>query len=270
VNKSVVNGRGLVAVAVAFAALGAGSVAAYAGFRISTDGGAEIRCPRGMSRLSHVFDESASVFPGDPAPIIDIAATIEENGFLVENVSTGTHTSTHIDAPGHFIAGGRTVDELLATDLVWPAYVIDVRDRMTGTDADGFQLSVAEIRAYERANGRIPRGAMVIIQTGFEEFFGTEAYLGAAPGFAGDTVDWMVANRDIGGIGSDTFGPDATSDALFDATFSILEADRVALPGLNNLDSLSTRNDIIITGAVRLADGSGYQVDPLACHGRPD
>lgn len=263
-------GKRLAAVAVVAGALGAGTaVVAGGGLRIDTRG-ASLQCSNGMSRLSHVFDENASVFPGDPAPSIRIAATIEENGFLVEEVTTGVHTSTHIDAPGHFILGGRTVDELLASELVWPAYVIDVRDRMTGTDADGFQLTVADIRQYERRNGRIPNGAMVILQTGFEEFYGTEAYLGAAPGFAGDTVDWMVANRNVGGVGSDTFGPDATSDALFDATYSILEADRVALPGLANLDSLSISNDIVMTGAVRLRDGSGYQVDPLACHGRSD
>lgn len=264
-------GKRLAAVAVVAGALGAGTaVVAVGGVNVSTDGGASLSCPGGMSRLSHVFDENASIFPGDPAPSIRIAATIETDGFLVEEVTTGVHTGTHLDAPGHFILGGRTVDDLLASELVWPAYVIDVRSRMRGTPADGFQLTVNDIRQYERRNGRIPSGAMVIIQTGFDRLYGTEAYLGDAPGFAGDTVDWLVANRDIGGVGSDTFGPDATSDANFDATFSILEADRVALPGLANLDSLSISNDIIMTGAVRLANGSGYQVDPLACHGTRD
>jgi kynurenine formamidase len=260
-----------VAVAVVAGALGAGSaVLATGGFRVDTDGGASIRCPGGMSRLSHVFDENASIFPGDPAPSIRIAATIEADGYLVEEVTTGVHTGTHLDAPGHFILDGRTVDDLLAEELVWPAYVIDVRDRMTGTSADGFQLEVSDIRAYERANGRIPTGAMVIIQTGFDQLYGTEVYLGDTPGFSGDAVQWMVDRRDVGGIGSDTFGPDATSDLDFAATYTILDNDRVALPGLANLDSLSVSNDIIVTGAVRLADGSGYQVDPIACHGRRD
>jgi kynurenine formamidase len=248
----------------------AGIAVAASGFFVGTSGGAGLTCPAGMSRLGHPFDETASVFPGDPPPHITVVATVEDDGFLVELVETGTHTGTHIDAPGHFISGGRTVDELAATEFVWPAYVIDVRDRMAAEADDGFQLSVADIRAYERRFGRIPRGAMVIIQTGFDAFYGTDAFLDAAPGFSADAVQWMVDRRNIGGVGSDTFGPDASSDADFGATFTILANDRVALPGLDNVDALSINKDIIIASAVPLVDGSGYQVDPLACHGVRD
>src|ERR687895_355247 len=34
------------------------------------------------------------------------------------------HSGTHIDAPGHFAAGGRTTDELAAHDLVRPAVAL--------------------------------------------------------------------------------------------------------------------------------------------------
>ncbi len=259
----------IAALGVAFGAFAVGgAVVASHGFRESGGGGASLNCPGGMTRLGHVFDESASVFPGDPAPSIDIVATVEDDGFLVEQVDTGTHTGTHLDAPGHFILGGRTVDELDATEFVWPAYVIDVRDRIAAEDDDGFQLTIQDVREYERRHGRIRRGSMVIIQTGFDAFFGTDAFLGDAPGFAGAAVQWMVDHRGIDGVGSDTFGPDATSDALFDATYTILLNDGVALPGLNRVDSLATKGDLIIAPAIALADGSGYQVDPLACHGR--
>jgi kynurenine formamidase len=237
-------------------------------FRGGDGGGAALQCPRGMARLGHIFDQNASVFPGDPAPQVEIVATIEANGFLVEEVTTGTHTSTHIDAPGHFIAGARTIDDLRAEEFVWPTYVIDVRDRIAAPGPDDFQLSISDIRAYEQQNGRIAKGSMVIIRTGFETKFRTPAYADPAPGFSGDAVNWLVANRQIGGVGSDTFGPDATSDAAFAATYNILAADKIALPGLTNLAQLQVKGDLIMAPAVALRDGSGYQVDPLACLGR--
>ena len=256
------------------AAVGVLSVAgiAFASTAVQVDGGrgsgARLQCPGGMSRLGHEFNEDASVFPGDPAPHIELAATIPANGFQVELVQTGTHIGTHLDAPGHFIDGGRTVDDLDASEFVWPAYVVDVRDRMADeTEADDFQLTIADIQAYEKENGRIPKNALVIIRTGFDAFYGTNAFEGDTPGFAGDTVQWMVDNRRIGGLGSDTFGPDATSDLDFAATFTILDNDRIALPGLNNLDSLAINGDIVMAPTVALSDGSGYQTDPLACHG---
>ncbi len=252
------------------ALLSVAGVAASNAFKLSggDNGGAKLECPRGLARLGHPFDQNASVFPGDPAPHISLAATIEDNGFLVEEVTTGTHTGTHLDAPGHFIAGGRTVDQLAGSELVWPVYVIDVRQRMAATEDDGFQLSVADIRAYEKQNGKIKNGSMVVIRTGFDAFFGTPAFLNPAPGFSGAAVQWLVEQRNVGGIGSDTFGPDATSDTDFAATYTILNNNRVALPGLNNLEALQVKGDILMAPTVALRNGSGYQTDPLACLGR--
>jgi kynurenine formamidase len=251
-----------------FAASGAVAVGVGVSFKGGDGGKASLECPRGMARLGHVFSVNASVFPGDPVPEIKVVANIPDDGFQVEEVKTGVHTGTHIDAPGHFIEGARTIDDLAAKEFVWPAYVIDVRARMAATAEDGFQLTVDDIRAYERENGKIAKGSMVIIRTGFDQFYGTPAFLGDTPGFSGDAVNWLVANRQIGGVGSDTFGPDATSDADYSATYNILAADKVALPGLNNLAELQVKGDLIMAPAVALKDGSGYQTDPLACLGQ--
>ncbi|MEZ5249451.1 MAG: hypothetical protein R2713_09660 [Ilumatobacteraceae bacterium] len=78
----------------------------------------------------------------------------------------------------------------------------------------------------------------------------------------------MVDQRRIGGVGSDTYGPDATSDVDFAATYTILANDRVAMPDIANVDSLNRNGDIIIASAVPLVDGSALMVDPLACHAR--
>lgn len=265
-------GKRTMVLAATVTALAAGGVAMAAGaVNVTTGtGGAALSCPGGMSRLGHVFDENASVFPGDPKTKITIDATIERNGYLVEKVTTGVHTGTHIDSPGHFIAGGRTIDKLRADEFVWPAYVIDVRPRLAASADKAFQLTVADIQAYEAAHGQIRPRSMVIIQTGFDARYGTAAYFADAPGFSGAAVQWMVDNRNIGGVGSDTLGPDATSDGDFLATTTILANDRVAMPDIDNVDSLSIRNDVIIASAVPLKDGSGYQTDPLACHGARD
>ena len=50
-----------------------------------------------------------------------------------------------------------------------------------------------------------------------------------APGFSGDAVQWLFDRRHISGVGSDTFGPDASSDANFDATFTALSNDGLRL-----------------------------------------
>ncbi len=268
----------MIIVAVALFATTAGAAGAYYGFRVRGGGHSDalVRCNGGMTRLSHVFSEDASVFPGDPPPDIDIVFTVPNDGFLVEEITSGTHTGTHIDAPIHFIDGGRSVDDLQAEDLVWPAYVIDVRPQMTGTHVDAYQLTVDDLKRYERRIGRIPRGALVILQTGFETKFGLDGatpgeddyVIEAFPGFSEEAVQWLFDARRIGALGSDTLGPDASNDPDFIATFTALANDGITFPGMNNLDSLNRVGDIVIASTVRLGDGSGFMVDPLACHKR--
>ncbi len=246
----------------------AGAAGASYAFRVrgGGEGRAVVACNGGVSQLSHVLNEEAPIFPGDPETTIEIFATIENDGYLVEDLSLATHTGTHFDAPGHFIEGGRTVDELDASEFIWPAYIIDVRERMED-EGPNFQLTKQDIKEYEWENGRIKRGSMVIIRTGLAEAYGTEGYFAEAPGFSGDAVQWLVDRRRIDGIGSDNFGPDATEDEDFLATYTILLNDRFALPGLTNLDSMNIKGDVIIASPIRLENGSGYQVNPIACHG---
>ncbi len=276
----------LVSAGVLVAVTATGTVAATYGdfFRGAGPGGAEVRCPGGMTRLGHEFNQDISVFPGDPAIRIEDEYTIVEDFFLVEDIDTGAHAGTHIDVPAHFIEGGRSLEELSADEFVWPAYKMDVRGM---TFEDNF-VQVADIRAYEQAHGRIPRGALVILQTGAEEFFGLfgphDAYAVDAddnsdntddlfdfvnPGFSGEAVQWMFDRRRIDGVGADAYGPDAATDPNFSATFTTLFNDGIALVAMANVDSLNVRGDVIMAPAVALTDGSGFSVDPLACHARP-
>ncbi len=268
-------------VAVVVLVLGSAGVAAAMSGTFTRGAGpnpAMLRCPGGMTRLGHEFNEQMSVFAFDPAIHISNEYTVAEDFFLVEDIDTGSHAGTHLDVPAHFIEGGRTVDELAAEEFVWPAYKIDVRGL---SFTDNF-VEIADVEAYESDHGRIPDGALVVLQTGAEEFWGAEQVLVDADdnsaniddlfdfenaGFSGAAVQWLFDERGIDGVGSDAYGPDAFGDELFDATFTTLANDGVALVALANLDSVNVRGDIIMAPTVALSDGSGFTTDPLACHG---
>lgn len=251
--------------------LGGGALGAvqFFGVQGANESGAALACPGGMSRLGHVLNEDASIFPGDPKTRIQIVATVARDGYLVEKLTLGSHTGTHLDAPGHFIEGGRTVDELTATELVWPVYVLDVTERMAAAQAAGqpvdFQLSVADVTAAVGSWGGIEAGGIVVLRTGFEDKFGTEAYHDPIPGFSGAAVAYLFG-QGITAIGTDNFGPDASSDPNYDATYTALDLDGIVVPDIDNASLLQT-GDIMIASPVALENGSAFLVDPLACHG---
>lgn len=68
-------------------------------------------------------------WPEDPPVELFKTASIAEGGQAnVSRIHMGVHTGTHVDAPYHFIEGGKTVDNLNIDMLTGRAYVLHVRD----------------------------------------------------------------------------------------------------------------------------------------------
>lgn len=247
---------------------------------VFAQGAAAVGMPQGridfsrVVHLSHPLRPDAPLFPGDPELTLEIFNTIPEDGFLLEKVTLGTHTGTHVSAPGHFLEGGETIDRLPAEMFVHPAVVLDVRDRVAA-DPD-FQITWADLLALERLHGReIPVGACVLLFTGFQDLFFNppgpgplDDYFDTAPGFAPAAVRKLARPPDQGGrgvscLGSDTFGPDASTDETFGASTAIYQAGGLTIENMAGLDELRPFGDTIVFTPARLIDGSGFQTDVL-------
>lgn len=67
---------------------------------------------------------SCRVYPGDPAPQKETLCSMEKGElYNLSAFSMCAHNGTHIDAPAHFIRGGKTVGELPADVFTGPCYV---------------------------------------------------------------------------------------------------------------------------------------------------
>ena len=216
--------------------------------------------------LSHVNDPATTnVYPGDPPFELQTIATIEENGYYLRSVREGEHTGTHWGAPGHFNAGAALADDLDPDDLFRPAVKIDVRDRCA-SDPD-YQVTVADLRSWERRHGRIPDESMVIIWTGWDAKWGTPAFPNQdadgvlhQPGFAIETVRWLVDTGRIGhhgGTGTDTFSPDAGTDTTYAVSKLVYQRHRISLEVLANLAALPPTGAHVLCGGSINKAGSG-------------
>ncbi len=179
------------------------------------------------------------LFPGDPAFSYEIYNTIANDGYLLEHItSLGTHTGTHISAPGHFVEGAKLLSQLDEGWTLMPLAVIDVRKRVK-TDGGDFSLGVAELKAWERKFGKFPPNGCVLLLSSFGERFTDPSYFDPAPGFTGEACAWLFDQRHIRATGSDTFGPDATSDEDFSATLTTLQKGGITVenvgPGLEKM-----------------------------------
>jgi kynurenine formamidase len=213
--------------------------------------------------LSHVNDPARTpVFPGDPAFTLTTVFTVPEDGFYLQYLREGEHTGTHYSAPCHFHQGERCADQLAAADFVRPAVVVDVR-RQAASDAD-YEVSVTDLRRFERRHGRIPRGAAVIAWTGWQDRWGTPAYLNYdaqgnvhQPGFSLAAARWLLRERGLGAIGTDTFSPEAATDTEFRVSSLVLHGHRMTLENLAGLQQMPPTGGFLVVGGPRNRAGSG-------------
>ncbi len=76
------------------------------------------------------------VFPGDPKPEREKLAQMAEGSlYNLTAFRMCAHNGTHVDAPSHFIADGKNIDEVSLKNFVGPAYVAEHEGELTGDDA---------------------------------------------------------------------------------------------------------------------------------------
>jgi kynurenine formamidase len=216
-----------------------------------------------LQDLTHVFRPTFPIAAG-PAPTRSTLFTIEADGFYAQQWSFWEHTATHLDAPGHFIPDGRLVTELDPSELMFvPAAVVDISAR-AARDPDS-TVEVADLRRYERRYGRIPPRALVVMDSGWQRRVDdADAFLGrdAAgtlhhPGFSADAVEFLLEQRDIGGVAVDTISIDAAANVGAPVHHRVLGADLYGLENLANLADVPRSGAEVFIGVVPWEEGSG-------------
>lgn len=219
-----------------------------------------------LVNLAHVNDpDRTNVYPGDPAFTMTTVTTVPEHGFYLQYVQQGEHTGTHWGAPAHFNADQPHADELDADDLFLPAVRIDVREQ-AARDAD-YEVSVADLRRWEKRHGRIPNEAAVVLWTGWEDRWGTPAFFNFdadgrmhQPGFSLEAVRWLVDTGRLGrrgALGTDTFSPESALDVEYRVSKLLYREHRISLEILANLAQLPPTGAHVLVGGTVNRRGSG-------------
>src|SRR5262245_45627543 len=156
--------------------------------------------------LTHTLSPTFPIWPGNEPIKLTNKSTFAKNGFYSNRWDIGEHHGTHLDAPAHCSANGATAEKIDPASFVAPAVVINISDRVK-KDADA-AVSVDDLKAWEKAHGRMPKGCAVCLNSGWDAkagdakaFLGTDA-AGALhfPGFSKAATEFLLAEREVAGL----------------------------------------------------------------------
>ncbi len=218
--------------------------------------------------LSHKMHEGMPFWPGG-VPFKMQRLVDYDQGYQLHKFEVGENTGTHVDAPSHFIKGKRAIDEIPLAELIIPAVVIDVQDKVAGNP--DYELNPEDIKLWESKHGTIPENSLVILNTGWHKRFGSpEQYINMDgsnvmhfPGYHPDSAKVLI-ERGIAGVGIDTLSLDHGPSKNFAFHVEILKANKYQIENMANLVALPTKGATVIVGVLPVKAGSQAQARVIA------
>jgi kynurenine formamidase len=180
------------------------------------------------------------------------------------NITTGEHTGTHLDAPIHWITGrdGADVSQIPVRRLIAPAVVLDFSAEAARDP--NFLLEVEHIRTWQERHGPLPEGGWLLFRTGWDARARDEAAFlnqGQTPGISVECARWIAEEAPVLGVGVETVGTDAGAAHSFTPPFPchscLLGNDKYGLTQLQNLAVLPPVGAVVIVGPLPIVRGSG-------------
>jgi kynurenine formamidase len=224
-----------------------------------------------MVDLTHDLAADATAWPGsrEPFRLDTIVATPTAAMF---RLTLNEHFSTHLDAPRHGSGTGWTNERIPLDRLIAPLVVIDVQEQ-TAHNRD-YALMPAEVLAHEARFGRIPRGAIVILRTGWAKYWDDPAhYFGADttvqprvlhfPGFGVDGVKLLI-ERGVALLGIDAPSTDVGNAPKFFVHGILGAANVPALENLADCSALPRTGATLLALPLKTRGGSGGPVRVVA------
>ena len=201
--------------------------------------------------LSHVIEEGMTTFKGFPGPHLcdywtrEASAAHYDDGssFQIGRIDMIANTGTYVDSPFHRYADGEDLSELPLESLADLAALV-VRKPF----ADGLATDAADFAGLDVA------GKAVLVHTGWDAHWRTDAYFDDHPFLTAAAADWLVADG-AAFVGIDSHNIDDTRTRARPVHSTLLGANIPIGEHLTNLAALPDTRFPLLRGP---AQGEGH------------
>lgn len=200
-------------------------------------------------KIKRVIDLSHTLYcnmPGWPTlPLLQYEPTafVAREGYTMHMIrQMHTHAGTHIDAPLHFIEGGKAVDQIPIEKFVGEGVVLDLSHKKRGEE-----INELDLRKYDE---EIRRGDVVLFYTGWDKKRSfTSEYLFEWPYLIESGAEYLV-EKEVKAVGTDglsiggwdfqvpAHGPIAKRGSPSRTHRILLENEVIVIEEMRNLDKI--------------------------------
>ena len=154
--------------------------------------------------LTYPMHGEMPVFSGTESPMFQKVFDAETDGFNEARLSFYSHTGTHIDAPYHMLAKGKTLDQFPIEKYYGKGAVIK-------HPQESPQINLDDLLPHEKLCREID---FLLFDTGWGNYWGTPKYFEGFPVLSEEAAKWL-APFSFKGIGFDTISFDAMDSPDF-------------------------------------------------------
>ncbi|OWF52074.1 uncharacterized protein LOC110448262 [Mizuhopecten yessoensis] len=230
-----------------------------------------------MVDLTHELDSRAITWPSNPRFNMSfLFKGVYSNIWFEHNrMDLAEHTGTHADAPIHiaYDTGPWKNHQIPIERLVGPGVIIDVKAKAEANS--DYRVTKDDIMAWETRNGRIPYGAVVLMNSGWQKYYPdynavfktnniSDATSYHFPGWHEDAIDWLISSRVVYCVGVDTPSTDYGQTDAFTVHLLLSKENIIGIESAAYLDRLPESGSTIFVALMKIKDGSGGPIRMFA------
>lgn len=204
--------------------------------------------------LTRTIQPDMPVFPGDPQPVFRVLASFSCDKCRIREISMGSHTGTHMDAPSHMIKDGTSLDNLPISRFCGSAILVPCEDCV--------ESGLITLDAIRRCKGA-DEAEFILLRTGWEKLWEEDSFFKGYPVLDEDAAYWIVENRKKG-VGLDVSSIDPVDDESGRLHHIILGGDILIIENLCGLYHLPAGLFDFCALPLKLKDADGSPVRAAA------
>lgn len=179
--------------------------------------------------LSHIITNEMPVYPRDYKTLLMQTEYLQIHHYNSFRLESGLHSGTHIDSPMHFTNSSKFIKDYPLENFAGKACLINAKGQ--------------KIINYDcKFEALVKKDDIVLIYTGFDDFYGSEKYYDEHPVISDELCDFLI-QKEIKILGVDMPSPDQMP---YNVHSALLNNNIFIIENLCNLSSILSYQNIEI------------------------